>query len=306
MLSQPNAGTSPTGQQLQGSYAFISSLGRSNYNAGFIAFTARDWHGITARSNFTYGKALGDGSVVQASSSITVPNPYNSNTFGTYGTQPFDVKYTYSLLVLAQDPWFKSQQGVLGRVAGGWTLSPLFTARTGLPLRVLDNNNESQAFGEGVNDGSYTGQYENAVLSQAFTGGNSLNYNLQKVTGTANPSSVATSGTTALNLFANPVATFNQFRQPILGLDTNSGGDGPIRGFGFWNLDLTLSKNVRIAERINGTIIIQMVNVLNHFVPADPGVSLASPTSFGVVTNQYTQPNGTQARWMEFGLRLAF
>jgi hypothetical protein len=306
MLSQPNAGTSPTGQQLTGSYAFISSLGHSNYNAGFVAFTTRDWHGITARSNFTYGRAMGDGSVVQASSSITVPNPYNFNNFGTYGTQPFDIKYTYSLLILAQEPWFKTQQGVLGRIAGGWTLAPLFTARSGQPLRVLDNNNEAEAYGEGVNDGSYTGQYENAVPSAVFTGGNSPNYNVAKVSGTSNPSNVATSGTTGLNEFANPIAVFNEFRQPVLGYDTNSGGDGPIRGFGYWNLDLTLSKNVRIAERINGTIIIQMVNALNHFVPADPTVSLASPTSFGVVTSQYTSPNGTTARWMEFGLRLAF
>jgi hypothetical protein len=301
MLSQGG-----TGQQLSGSYALISSLEHSNYNAGFISFTTRDWHGITARSNFTYGRALGDGSVVQASSSITVPNPYNFNNFGTYGVQPFDIKYTYSLLLLAQSPWFKSQQGVLGRIAGGWALAPLFTARSGQPLRVTDNNNDSEAMGEGVNDGSYTGQYENAVLASAFTGGNSPNYNLVKPPTASNPQGIATSGTTALNMFSNPIAVFNEFRQPILGFDTNSGGDGPIRGFGYWNVDLTISKQFRIAERLNGTLIIQMVNVLNHFVPADPGVGLSSPSSFGVVTGQYTSPNGTAARWMEFGLRLGF
>ena len=127
-----------------------------------------------------------------------------------------------------------------------------------------------------------------------------------KVTGTANPNSVATSGTTGVNLFANPIAVFNEFRPPVLGLDTSTGGDGPIRGFGFWNLDATLSKDFRATERIGATLTIQFVNVLNHFVPADPTVSLASPSSFGVVTGQYTQPNGAQSRWMEFGLRVHF
>jgi len=126
------------------------------------------------------------------------------------------------------------------------------------------------------------------------------------VTGTANPLGVASSGTTALNLFSNPIAAFNEFRNPILGLDTSTGGYGPIRGFGFWNVDATLSKDFKATERIGATLTIQVVNVLNHFVPLDPTASLASPSTFGVVTNQYTTPNGAQSRWMEFGLRLRF
>ena len=36
-----------------------------------------DWHGLTMQSNFTYGKALGTGSIVQATSQWTVPDAYN-------------------------------------------------------------------------------------------------------------------------------------------------------------------------------------------------------------------------------------
>ena len=136
LLAQPGPG-----QQLTGAFDFINSLGHGNYNAGFVSFTTHDWHGLTARSNFTYGKSLGTGSVVQASSSITVPNPYNFNNFGTYGVQPFDVKYTYSLLMLWQPPFFRSQKGFLGRVMGGWTIAPLFTARSGQPLRLSTSTN---------------------------------------------------------------------------------------------------------------------------------------------------------------------
>lgn len=302
MLSQPGSG-----QQLSGAFDFIGSLGHSNYNAGFIAFTSRDWHGLTARSNFTYGRAMGTQSNVQASSSISVPDPYNFNNFGTYGSQPFDYKYTYSLLILAQEPWFKNQQGVVGRVLGGWALAPLFTARSGAPLGVGVNNNGSEAFGELVNDGSQSATYENGIPNGVFTGGNSLNYNVS-LAGLSNPYGVDTSSgaKTGVNMFANPIAIFNEFRQPVLGYDTGSGGDGPVRGFGYWNLDATLSKNFRIAERVNATLTIQTVNLLNHFVPANPTLSLASPSSFGQVTSQYTATNGTQARWMEFGLRLGF
>jgi len=79
-----------------------------------------------------------------------------------------------------------------------------------------------------------------------------------------------------------------------------------IRGFGFWNLDATISKDFRATEKIGATLIFQFVNVLNHFVPADPTTNIDSPSSFGVVTTQFTTPNGAQSRSVEFGLRLRF
>ena len=164
-----------TGQSLTGAFDFINSYGHGSYNAAFMSFTVKDWHGMTARSNFTWGRALGTGSVTQSSSSITVPNPYDFNTFGTYGTQPFDVKFTYSLLMLYQ-PRIERLHGVLGYALNGWTIAPLFTARTGLPQRVSVGGN-AQAFGE-----IYSGQsanYEEAAGNGPFTGGNSANYNVK-------------------------------------------------------------------------------------------------------------------------------
>ena len=171
LLAQPGAG-----QQLTGAFDFINSLGARQLQRRFVSFTAHDWHGLTTRSNFTWGESLGTGSVVQASSSISVPDPYNFNNFGTYGAQPFDVKYTYSLLMLYQSPFFKSQKGVAGHILGGWTIAPLFTARSGLPLRLSTSSN-GEAFGE-VYSGQ-TANYDSRRRLTPFTGGNSPNYNVQ-------------------------------------------------------------------------------------------------------------------------------
>ena len=282
---------------------FINSLGHGNYNAAFFSLNLKDWHGLTARSNFTWGRALGTGSVVQASSSVTVPNPYDFNTFGTYGVQPFDVKFTYSLLMFYQEPFFKQQRGLLGRILGGWTIAPLFTARSGQPQRISVGNN-AQAFGEVYGNGN-SGNYEEAAGAAPFTGGNSPAYNVTS-SGAAGASGNSAKGGSGINLFGDPQAVYNEFRRPILGTDWNSGGAGVIRGFGFWNLDATLSKDFKATERIGATISIQFVNLLNHFVPADPTTNLDTSSSWGVVTNQYTTPNGAQSRWMEFGLRLRF
>ncbi len=285
------------GQQLTGAFDFINSYGHGNYNAAFFSFTARDWHGLTARSNFTWGRSLGTGSVVQASSSITVPNPYDFKNFGTYGVQPFDSKFTYSLLMLYQSPFMKSQKGIVGHILGGWTIAPLFTARTGLPLRVSTSTN-GESFGE-----IYSGQtanYENAAGNGPFTGGNSAHYNVNAA-GTC----AGTSGNTGVNIFANPCAVYNQFRRPLLGQDTGSGGFD-IRGFPFWNLDATVSKEFRATEKIGATLTFQFVNILNHFVPTDPTTNIDTPATFGVVNNQFTTPNGAQSRSIEFGLRVHF
>jgi hypothetical protein len=99
---------------------------------------------------------------------------------------------------------------------------------------------------------------------------------------------------------------FNEFSRPVLGYDYNAGGAGPIRGFGFWDLDATVSRDIRIHEAIHLTFTWQVINMLNHFVPLDPTLNIDSPSSFGVVRSQYTTPNGAVARSMEFGLRLGF
>jgi hypothetical protein len=49
-------------------------------------------------------------------------------------------------------------------------------------------------------------------------------------------------------MFANPTAAFNNFRQPILGPDTN-GGWGILRGLPYWNVDLSVKKLFKITER---------------------------------------------------------
>ena len=293
LLAQPGAG-----QQLSGAFDFINSYGHGSYNAAFFSVTAKDYHGLTARSNFTWGRSLGTGSVVQASSSITVPNPYDFKNFGTYGTQPFDVKFTYSLLMLYQPPVFKAQHGVIGKALGGWAIAPLLTARTGLPQRVSVGSNYG-AFGE-----IYSGQssnYENAPLRSAFTGTGQAAYNVPIPAG-----GVASSGSTGVNLFSDPLKVYDEFRRPVLGMDQNSGGAGPIRGFPFWNLDATISKDFKIRESIGATLNFQFVNVLNHFTPADPTTNIDTPSTFGVVTNAFTTPNGAQSRSMEFGLRIRF
>jgi Carboxypeptidase regulatory-like domain len=291
--------------QLAGSFDFINSYGHGTYNALFFTFKTTNWHGWTTQQNFTWGRALGTGSVTQASSSITVPNPFDFQNFGSYGIQPFDVKFTYTLSAFYQSPYFKTQKGILGRALGGWTIAPLFSARSGLPQRITCSS--SSTCSGATSDQSEN--YSQAAGVSPFTGGyaGAGYYNFQNgvATGPGSSGNPAKGGS-GINLFNDPVAVAAEFRPYVLGLDGQSGGAGVIRGFPYWNLDATLSKDFKATERIGATLIIQSVNLLNHFVPNNPSTAIQSTSSFGVVTNQYSSGNGVAARWMEFGLRLRF
>jgi hypothetical protein len=281
-------------------FEFDASNGWGNYNAAYVSANLRDWHGITARSNFTWGRAFGTGSEVQARSTRTVLNPYDLHS--SYGTQQFDVKFIYNLAMNYKLPFYQTQSGILGRVLGGWSAAPVFTAQSGFPLRVTQTESRStvQAFGQ--SDPSQNSIYNAVLINGKFSGGNSLHsFN-------SSPGAVGGSPTVNdrgyqqwFNMFANPAGAYGQFRRLILGVDTNGGGFGILRGFPRWNLDMTFAKDIRTTERVGITFTALMTNFLNHFQPSDPAVNLNSPSTFGRVTaSEY------DARQVEFGLRVRF
>jgi hypothetical protein len=188
---------------------------------------------------------------------------------------------------------------------GGWVVSPLFTARSGLPQRITCDASSTCS---GM-DSDISEQYSQAAGVSPFSGGYAGEgyYNFQNgvATGPGSSGNPAKGGS-GINLFNNPVQVASEFRPFVLGLDNESGGAGVIRGFPYWNLDATVSKDFRIKERVGATLIISSVNVLNHFVPNNPSTAIQSTSTFGVVTSQYASGNGVAARWMEFGLRLRF
>src|SRR5262249_9484104 len=97
MISQNLAGAT----QSQGTaFTQVTSNGYGNYNALFLTFHLRDWHGMTATSNFTWGRALGTGVSTQRSSSLTAVNPWDPHA--DYGLQQSDIKFVYNAAIFWQ------------------------------------------------------------------------------------------------------------------------------------------------------------------------------------------------------------
>jgi len=288
--------------QLTSGVGMNASVGYSNYNALFITLKSQDWHGLTMQSNFTWSKALGTGSEVQATSAATPPDPFNLRT--GYGYQAFDRRFIYNLFFVYQPHWYKSQSGLAGHLLGGWTFAPVFTAGSGLPMTLGTINGGGQAFGEGdsVNFFGY-GVSENAIpLSPANLGQGSRYF--VNTSGT-----IGTSGLNGANIFADPAAAFNNIRQPIVGLDTRDGGFGVYRGMPYWNVDLSVKKMFKVTERFSAEFQVVFTNFFNHDQFGDPSgdyLDTSNPAGFGSLPGSVTNGSLTYQRQMQFGLRLSF
>ena len=135
--------------------------GYSNYHGGYVSFKTSNFHGVTLQENLTISKALGLNAYNQSTSSITAVDSFNLRE--QYGRQSFDQKAIFNTFIVYQIPYYSDQRGIVGRLAGGWTLSPVLTAGTGQPLQCVTNNN-GQNFG-GEDGATFTDANENCVFT---------------------------------------------------------------------------------------------------------------------------------------------
>jgi len=147
--------------------------------------------------------------------------------------------------------------------AGGWQIGGIFRAATGTPLTV------TQASGF-------------RISRPDFSGGDPYLHSNDKF------------------LFLNP-AGFTRVPLSPAGLPIRPGnvGKGSLRGPGFWNLDLSLSKSFRFGERYNLNFRADMFNAFNHVNLLNPIVELTQPT-FGQIRSVDV------ARTMQLALRFHF
>ena len=277
--------------QFSSGVASNGSIGYGNYNAGFASVRMADWRGLTMQSNFTWSKALGTGGVVQASSEITPDDPFNLGT--TYGYQDYDRKFVYNAFFVYQPPFFKGQNGLVGRALGGWSFASVFTAGSGLPVEIFTTTGDGQEYGAGDNVNFFGN--ENAVQIAPIAHGHAY-YN--------NPS-----GGLPVNMFKAGVSAINDFRNPILGLDNKDGGNGNIFGLPYWNMDLSVRKNIMVTEGISMELQGVFANVFNHNQWLDPSATgttgLFSSSLFGALPGSSQEQLGGD-RQIEVGFRVRF
>jgi len=309
----PMALYTDTGQSSgYGPYA-NTSTGISNYQALVMKFTERTSHGLMLQANATYGHALGTLGLAQTYTLDAPDNVFNLNSDWT--PQPWDRKFTMNVLGAYALPFgtgqrWSSSNGVISRLISGWSVSPIFTFGSGLPLEIYTG----QPFGGGnMGVGYYDENGASAVPVNINTASlsNSHNQGVEVSTGGDNPNSVGVNGNaggstgTAANMFKDPLAVYNSFRPFVLGIDGSPSPDGNLRGPVEWNLDFGINKDTKITERVGFSLYGHFFNVLNHNNWNAPYLDLSDGPDFGVMTGGAGNI-GNYTRVIELGARVYF
>jgi hypothetical protein len=126
-----------------GGATYLDDNGYSNYNGLQVELRQRQWHGMSLNANYTLSKTFGVAVATDFAAGytqFTLRDPLSSE-----GPLPTDrrhvahVSSTYDLPFGSGRRWLND--GLLEKIAGGWTVSTIVTFQSGTPFRITGNNN---------------------------------------------------------------------------------------------------------------------------------------------------------------------
>ncbi len=259
--------------------SYIDDNANTNYNALQIEFRKALSQGLSLTANYTWGHTLGNIFNVTSQSGQTEMHTLRNGRLD-YGPTPFDIRqsfqtyWTYDLPFGKGRP-FNVNNPILDRVVGGWSLGAVWKYTSGYVQQVTAGRNTVN-----VNATSTAG---GVILGSGLTPGK-LASSLNTISGASFPNLITDRSIIGSNGQANP-----QFLLP----PTTPGVFGQflyLYGPNNLGMDMSLTKEVRIKERMKLAFQMEALNFMNH--PIFP-MANTNPTSatFGQVTSTASNPN---------------
>ena len=136
----------------------------------------------------------------------------------------------------------------MGHLLGGWTIAPVFTAGSGLPITFGTINGGGQAFGEGDSVNFFGYGFRRMPFRS--------NHPTAPVRVTSfTAASVGTDGVDGANMFADPAAAYaTTSASRSLGTIPTTAASAFLRGLPYWNVDLSVKKMFKITERFSAEL----------------------------------------------------
>ena len=197
----------------------LETIFSSNYNGLQIALQQRIGTNSFINVNYTYSHALTNGTGDYA----TPQNTYD--TAAEYGPAKFDRRHIFGANFAYYLPWHQNQPGISGHILGGWEVSGIISAYTGLPASIYQFSEDPA--GQGVIDNN---SYASGRPDQI-----------------ANPNK-ATAGSGPIHTFAQWFNTKAFALVPGNQARPGDASNGDVRGPGLQRWDLSLLKNTKITE----------------------------------------------------------
>ncbi|HEY0729616.1 MAG TPA: hypothetical protein VGD38_16160, partial [Pyrinomonadaceae bacterium] len=269
-----------------GTNIYVSNQGASTYDGLLTSLRKRFSHGLQFDFNYTWSHSIDNGSsVVNTVVGGLVCDLRDLRV--CRGNSDFDIRHLVNANFIYELPFGRGRMfgsGVPGwanHIIGGWEVSGIFTARSGLPFSTT-----TTAFPVGFNFNS----------PAAFN-----NTNVAALQGSIHD---AANGT--IQFFADPLDVFDP-ANPTAGAirfprHGEIGNRNVFRGPGFWNLDTAVMKNFQMpwSESHSLQLRWESFNLFNHHSFGLPAVGITG-TTFGTITTSASNP-----REMQFALRYSF
>jgi len=272
------------------------SQGSSSYHALEIDLRRSLTKGLAFRANYTYARNLDNGSAWNTSVSANTPAfiSYPNNPGLDWGPAATDLRHVAAFNASYDLPFGNGKRFAAGRglvadhLVSGWTFSAIATVQSGFPFTPQLGYNPTGS-----------GDTRNPVRpnrNPAFTG------------------SLYTRGTTAQRVvqYFNPAAFLAPAYGTVGNLSRNS-----LTGPGYSDIDLSLTKNTHVTERLRAQFRAEVFNVANrtNLQTPTPTVFTSGPTQ-GTTANQTTPvvvnptagvvTSAATSRQIQLGLKLLF
>lgn len=270
-------------------YSYLRTLrsnGNGNYHGMLWTVRKRFTNGDEVTFNYTLSKSIDLASTPENSTALqgVIINAFDKRLFRAVSDydarHQWNANFVYGLPFGKNKPLAPNAGGVLNAIIGGWQLSGLYRASTGLPV--------------GIGNGRFWPTNWN-VTGNATVVGNFLD-------GTNKSAIAPPGGTPGVNIFQNPVEAVKAFDYSLPGA---TGGRNVVRGDGNFNIDLGLGKSFEMPYSESHTLQFrwEVFNVTNtaRFDPLSISGSLGTLGSFGKYSDTLTLP-----RVMQFSLRYDF
>jgi hypothetical protein len=236
------------------SITMLSPRFNSNYHSMQIGAEHRFARQSQVSLAYTWSKNLTDS---QTDRSTAPQNSYDIRS--EYGRATLDRRHVFSLNYIYELPFFQNQEGLVGKLLGGWQASGIVNYNTGLPFTVTTSAYDPAGLG---------------FIPAAIAGGRP---NLLCDPNAGAPHTQQQFFNTAC-FEANPASTATNINNA-----PGSSGRGVINGPDTKRVDFTMTKNIRFNESMRLQLRGEAFNVFNHtnFRTIGTNVTLAT---FGQVT----------------------
>lgn len=246
----------------------IDSDQEASYHALQVTSQMRMNRKISFNAFYTFSKTL---SSVQLHNNTTQGLAQNySKLFLDRGRADTDQRHVFSMNFNYQPDYYNGKNVILSNVLNGWSISPIIKLRSGLPFTVTNGNVDANLDGVTNDRAQLIGdpRIDNPTAARWF---NTAAFVQNRVV-----TGVATDGNSPRNVL-----------------------DGP----GFRVVDLALSRDFNLTERVKLRFRAEGTNAFNMVSLGQPGAAVptgATSATFGVITN------ASAMRRIQFGLRLTF